>query len=265
MAMETWKLLDGETEVRDEGTAVWFRVRCRPPCETTRLLRCYGEAEPEDLLIGVLEPKDGRLVLERRLSRETLRQARVQEVPVRFYLSDGGAREREQDAEPPEEGCVQAAPPPEADSGETALPSDAAAETAAAEPAPEPQPEPSAPAAESTPGVQPPEEAPCADAAVELDAPPVPAAGRRAAEETPAAVPRAAPAAKRPRVTPPAPQTGDVLLDAVLARGEAHWQRRPDGLRITCPFSAKQPFALAFIAPLCRVEHRLAILDWKSG
>ena len=36
----------------------------------------------------------------------------------------------------------------------------------------------------------------------------------------------------------------------------------PEGFRITCPFSPVQPFALAFVALLCRAEHGLAVLEW---
>ena len=90
--METWPLPDGAVTIREEGHAVRFRVDCQPPCESARLLRCYGENP--DLLLGVLEPQNGRLVLDRRITRETLRQAGADgKLPDRFYLSDGGARE----------------------------------------------------------------------------------------------------------------------------------------------------------------------------
>lgn len=90
--METWTLPEGAVTMQKEGYAVRFRVDCKPPCELSRLLRCYGENPT--LLIGVLEPKKGRLTLDRRISRETLRQSGAWErLPRRFYLSDGGARE----------------------------------------------------------------------------------------------------------------------------------------------------------------------------
>ena len=100
--METWKLPDDAVTVQKEGHMVHFLVNCRPPCEPSRLLRCYGESAPQDLLVGVLEPRDGLLTLDRRISRETLRQAGIVEnLPVRFYLSDGGARERAAETCPP--------------------------------------------------------------------------------------------------------------------------------------------------------------------
>lgn len=293
MAMETWKLLDGETEVRDEGAAVRFRVRCRPPCEPTRLLRCYGEAEPADLLIGVLEPQNGRLTLERRISRESLRQAGVQELPTRFYLSDGGAREKSAspppDDAPPESAPKAAQPetPPETGNAGKA-PKEAASkplETASASKAPA-KTAPKSPKTGSA-GASPAKSTsgPPKAAAADMAAPESPPAERRESGSLedllcaePSAAPpikkappatanpaaKAAPREKRGKTADAPPRTGDALLDAVLARGEARCETLPDGLRITCPFSSKQPFALAFIAPLCRVEHRHAVLDWKN-
>ncbi len=448
--METWKLLDGETEVRDEGTAVRFRVYCRPPCEPTRLLRCYGEAEPNDLLVGVLEPQNGRLTLERRISRESLRQSGIRELPKKFYLSDGGARSRGEppkpetadaamenvseqaaDAAPVEEaipveaanavpvaetvptGAVDASPVSDAvpagavdtsPVGETvSAKSESAAEAPVSQPAaaanaeqepadaaPEPcskatehegQTVPVSPAASRHEGAIQSSPAPRSTSASEdagSGTPPRRTGTNRAVSPQPFPAPRggiaaanrnsqpspaprsagasgavnadvqprsvsrginaneAAPPGVQPRsvsrgvnaseTAPPGAQasspprdagrrsasapravphteflrfpvdgcplpassqpaaadaaapafsanhsrdavpfkTGDALLDAVIARGEATCEPSPNGLRITCPFSPKQPFALAFIATLCRVEHRIAILDWEN-
>lgn len=254
--METWKLLDGETEVRDEGTAVWFRVRCKPPCEASRLLRCYGEAEPKDLLIGVLEPQNGRLTLERRISRESLRQSGIHELPTRFYLSDGGARESPAPTPPEEKPAAGTASEKNAEPFAPVPQTNPAAETS-------PQPDMAAKSPPPMPKSKPESSSPEPSQSCKHAAP-------SAAHTAKSSVP---PASRRHSAPPPPvktqkkaaiPKTGDTLLDAVIARGEAHCVPTPNGLRITCPFSPKRPFALAFIASLCRIEHRVAILDWKA-
>ena len=58
-------------------------------------------------------------------------------------------------------------------------------------------------------------------------------------------------------------KTGDALLDAALARGDITCKVTENGLQISCPFSPVAPFPLAFIAPLCRVEHQTAIIEWR--
>ena len=58
-------------------------------------------------------------------------------------------------------------------------------------------------------------------------------------------------------------KTGDALLDAALARGDITCKVTESGLQISCPFSPVAPFPLAFIAPLCRVEHQTAIIEWR--
>lgn len=222
--METWTLPEGAVTMRKEGYAVRFRVDCKPPCELSRLLRCYGE-DPT-LLVGVLEPKNGRLTLDRRISRETLRQSGAWErLPRRFYLSDGGAREAE-----------EAAPVADAESGSGA----------------------STEEEKGIPGI--------ADAGTvlqagerALDVPPVkvPNAPQKG-DIPPVKLPDAPP-------VPDVPRTGDALLDAALERGEVRCEPSPEGWRITCPFCAEKPFPLAFIAPLCRTEDcRIAVLDWKK-
>lgn len=218
--MEIWELPEGAVTVQEEGHIVHFRVDCVPPCEPTRLLRCYGEGAPKDLLVGVLEPKNGRLVLDRRVSRETLRQAGAgSQPPERYYLSDGGAREREVE-EPPVDIVLPGevlSPVPEspAEAVEPAPKDKTCADTASVDTVPE----------------------------IEVCEETVSADGVPAEESAPSG-------------------TGDALLDAVLARGEAHCEKSPEGFRITCPFSPGQPFALAFVALLCRAEHGLAVLEW---
>lgn len=222
--METWPLPDGAVTIREEGHAVRFRVDCQPPCESARLLRCYGENP--DLLLGVLEPQNGRLVLDRRITRETLRQAGADgKLPDRFYLSDGGAREH---------------------ASETTAISEEPAGRAGPEAAGAAEPETSAKAAE------PETSAKAAPPTQSVEATLSPTEGALSPEEPPGTG------------KPPIPRTGDALLDAVLARGDARCESVPEGLRITCPFSPDQPFPLAFIAPLCRTEaHQIAVLDWE--
>ena len=47
--MEIWELPEGAVTVQEEGHIVHFRVDCVPPCEPTRLLRCYGEGAPKEI------------------------------------------------------------------------------------------------------------------------------------------------------------------------------------------------------------------------
>lgn len=233
--METWTLPEGAVTMQKEGYAVRFRVDCKPPCELSRLLRCYGENPT--LLVGVLEPKNGRLTLDRRISRETLRQSGAWErLPRRFYLSDGGARETEETAPISEaEGGSEASPvdtevtdTPRAADGDTVRRTENRC-TASGVP----------PQTEDLPPVR------------------IPHAPQRG-DIPPVKLPDAASA-------PEAPRTGDALLDEALARGEVHCEPSPGGWRITCPFCAEKPFPLAFIAPLCRTEDcRIAVLDWKK-
>lgn len=232
--METWTLPEGAVTMQKEGYAVRFRVDCKPPCELSRLLRCYGENPT--LLIGVLEPKNGRLTLDRRISRETLRQSGAWErLPRRFYLSDGGARETEETAPP--------VPDAEGDSEAPSAEGQAAPKATGGELAR--QAENQCTASEMLPqaGDVPP-----------VGIPHVPQKG----DIPPVKLPDAPP-------VPDVPRTGDALLDAALARGEVHCEPSPGGWRITCPFCAEKPFPLAFIAPLCRTEDcRIAVLDWKK-
>ncbi len=304
--METWGLLDGEVRVRDEGRAVWFRVDCRPPCELSRLLRCYCEGS--NFLIGVLEPVDGRLKLERRVSRETLRQAGVEGLPSQFYLSDGGARTAQEEtaeistAEEVLEvtsGAIgtagesaQGSRTPQETAGKTAQGSRTLQETAgksaqagrtlsetarksaqagqtlqetAAKPAQAGQ------TLQETAG----KSAQASQTPQETAGKPVQAgrtllgtdetldSGRTPLQE--AAVNTAGNEVDNQQMNPEVEEmkTGDALLDAALARGDITCKVTENGLQISCPFSPVAPFPLAFIAPLCRVEHQTAIIEWR--
>ena len=276
--METWGLLDGEVQVRDEGRAVWFRVDCRPPCELSRLLRCYCEGS--NFLIGVLEPVDGRLKLERRVSRETLRQAGVEGLPSQFYLSDGGARTAQEEtveistAEEVLEvtsGAIgtagesaQGSRTPQETAGKTAQGSQTQQETAG----------------KSAQAGQTPQETigkpvQAGQTPQETAGKPVQAgrtlvgtdetldSGRTPLQE--AAVNTAGNEVDNQQMNPEVEEmkTGDALLDAALARGDITCKVTENGLQISCPFSPVAPFPLAFIAPLCRVEHQTAIIEWR--
>lgn len=276
--METWGLLDGEVQVRDEGRAVWFRVDCRPPCELSRLLRCYCEGS--NFLIGVLEPVDGRLKLERRVSRETLRQAGVEGLPSQFYLSDGGARTAQEEtveistveevlevtsgANGTAGESVQGSRTLQETVGKTAQGSQTQQETTA-------KPVQASQTLQETAGKS-------AQAGQTLQE-----TARKSAQagqtllgtdetsdsrRTPlqeAAVDTAGNEAENQQthLAIEEMKTGDALLDAALARGDITCKVTENGLQISCPFSPVAPFPLAFIAPLCRVENQTAIIEWR--
>ncbi len=304
--METWGLLDGEVQVRDEGRAVWFRVDCRPPCELSRLLRCYCEGS--NFLIGVLEPVDGRLKLERRVSRETLRQAGVEGLPSQFYLSDGGARTAQEEtveistAEEVLEvtsGAIgtagesaQGSRTPQETAGKTAQGSQTQQETAGKSAQAGQTPQEIAgksaqagqtlqeTAGKSAQAGQTPQETigkpvQAGQTPQETAGKPVQAgrtlvgtdetldSGRTPLQE--AAVNTAGNEVDNQQMNPEVEEmkTGDALLDAALARGDITCKVTENGLQISCPFSPVAPFPLAFIAPLCRVEHQTAIIEWR--
>lgn len=276
--METWGLLDGEVQVRDEGRAVWFRVDCRPPCELSRLLRCYCEGS--NFLIGVLEPVDGRLKLERRVSRETLRQAGVEGLPSQFYLSDGGARTAQEEtaeistAEEVLEvtsGAIgtagesaQGSRTPQETAGKSAQAGRTLSETArksaqAGQTLQET-------AGKSAQAGQTPQETagkPVQAGRTLLGTDETLDSGRTPLQE--AAVNTAGNEVDNQQMNPEVEEmkTGDALLDAALARGDITCKVTENGLQISCPFSPVAPFPLAFIAPLCRVEHQTAIIEWR--
>ena len=81
-----------------EQQAGWVEVEKGPhgmdfhaesPCHTLAVLRLYAITEAESLLVGVMEPKSGTLHLSRRITPETLRTAKVTEIPQIYYLEDG--------------------------------------------------------------------------------------------------------------------------------------------------------------------------------
>ena len=293
-------------QVRDEGRAVWFRVDCRPPCELSRLLRCYCEGS--NFLIGVLEPVDGRLKLERRVSRETLRQAGVEGLPSQFYLSDGGARTAQEEtveistAEEVLEvtsGAIgtagesaQGSRTPQETAGKTAQGSQTQQETAGKSAQAGQTPQEIAgksaqagqtlqeTAGKSAQAGQTPQETigkpvQAGQTPQETAGKPVQAgrtlvgtdetldSGRTPLQE--AAVNTAGNEVDNQQMNPEVEEmkTGDALLDAALARGDITCKVTENGLQISCPFSPVAPFPLAFIAPLCRVEHQTAIIEWR--
>lgn len=80
----------GKIEWTPDAYGAAVKLDCDMPCEPLRLLRCYGETDGAPLLIGLPEPQNGRLVLARRLSRETLKEAGcLNAAPHSFFLSDG--------------------------------------------------------------------------------------------------------------------------------------------------------------------------------
>ncbi len=56
---------------------------------TSLVLRLYGMTRQKTLLIGVLEPENGALHLERRMTSIALQGAGVHKVPTIYYLEDG--------------------------------------------------------------------------------------------------------------------------------------------------------------------------------
>ncbi len=91
------EVIFGREKVGDivwEADAYGVRITldCTIPCDPLILLRCYGTTSKGPFLIGLPEPRHGRLKLTRRLSRETLKEAGCLDTPPSaFYLSDGSA------------------------------------------------------------------------------------------------------------------------------------------------------------------------------
>ena len=78
------------------GTLTWtpdaygvqVRLDCICPDSGDSLLRCYAGTGERAMRIGLPEPQNGRLRLERRLTREMLREAGYADMPpARFYLA----------------------------------------------------------------------------------------------------------------------------------------------------------------------------------
>ena len=70
-----------------DAHGILFRAESR--VHTMAVLRLYGIAAGQPLLIGVLEPENGRLSLARRITPDVLRRAGVQQPPEVYYLEDG--------------------------------------------------------------------------------------------------------------------------------------------------------------------------------
>lgn len=71
-----------------DAYGVWVRLDCACPDSGDSLLRCYAGTGKQAMRIGLPEPQNGRLRLERRLTRETLRAAGYADTPpTRFYLA----------------------------------------------------------------------------------------------------------------------------------------------------------------------------------
>ena len=79
--------------------------------------------------------------------------------------------------------------------------------------------------------------------------------------EKPETAPRAEPEKRASRELP---LTGDAVLDALIKEGAVRAERTEKGLRLSCPFSPQEPFALAPAFALCRVEQGKAVFDWET-
>nr|WP_297173985.1 hypothetical protein [uncultured Agathobaculum sp.] len=165
------------------GTLQWttdaFGARvtldCAIPNSGSDILRCYAGRGAHTLRIGLPEPVDGRLWLERHLSRETLRVAGyLKTPPEHFYLA----------VYPEEKGVLLPGEP---------------SENRRLNPA--------------------------------LDG----------------------------------PQTGDAVLDALLANSEVQAEAAGDTIVLRCCFSPDKPFALAPAFVLCTVESGYAVLRWTKN
>lgn len=78
----------GWVVVQDDARGVLFQAESR--LNASAVLRLYGlTGQERPLLIGVLEPEDGVLKLSRRMTKQTLRTAKVDELPTQYYLDDG--------------------------------------------------------------------------------------------------------------------------------------------------------------------------------
>ncbi len=88
------EVIFGREKVGDivwEADAYGVRITldCTIPCDPLILLRCYGTTPNGPFLIGLPEPRHGRLKLTRKLSRETLKEAGCLDTPPSaFYLAD---------------------------------------------------------------------------------------------------------------------------------------------------------------------------------
>lgn len=78
----------GTVEVTEEPRGYTFLVDCVGG--TLDIVRCYGKTEREPLLLGVLEPQEGRLRCKRTITRQSL-AAHGGSVPQTYYLYGGPA------------------------------------------------------------------------------------------------------------------------------------------------------------------------------
>ncbi len=86
------KVKVGELNWEKNAYGVTVSLDCSIPCDPLILLRCYGKTKNGPFLIGLPEPRHGRLALTRKLSRETLKEAGcLDEPPSGFYLSDSSS------------------------------------------------------------------------------------------------------------------------------------------------------------------------------
>lgn len=119
----------GTLEWKADTYGVQVELDCEMPCGPLTLLRCYGQTDGAPLLIGLPEPKGGRLRLTRHLSRETLKSAGcLHNPPYAFYLSENGniaEREEQQEGSDndlvPEASAEQTAPEARLSTGDLVL------------------------------------------------------------------------------------------------------------------------------------------------
>ena len=201
-----------------DAHGILFRAESR--VHTMAVLRLYGIAAGQPLLIGVLEPENGRLSLARRITPDVLRRAGVQQPPEVYYLEDG------------QPGCK-----PEQE------------ETAAAEQPPEPNLSAQADA-EAEAASQPPEPNLFAQADAETEA----------ASQPPAPNPSA-----QADLPPQCLQTGDALLDALIAAGKAECTKKGEMLLIRTPFLPGQQNPMHFALTACHLEDGNAVLPYKPA
>ena len=192
-----------------DAHGILFRAESR--VHTMAVLRLYGIAAGQPLLIGVLEPENGRLSLARRITPDVLRRAGVQQPPEVYYLEDG------------QPGCK---PEPE--------------ETAAAEQPPELNLSAQA-GAEAGAASQPPESGLSAQAGAEAGAASQPSKPSLSAHL----------------------QTGDALLDALIAAGKAECTKEGEMLLVRTPFLPGQQNPMNFALTACHLEDGNAVLSYK--
>ncbi len=84
--------ITGELQWEPDAYGVQVTLDSVIPCDPLVLLRCYAETGNGPFLIGLPEPRHGRLSLSRHISREALKEAGcLDSAPSLFYLSDGSS------------------------------------------------------------------------------------------------------------------------------------------------------------------------------